>query len=264
MDNTYNWSYGDAGGAGRSNQNAWNSPAWFQNQNQSYGTGGANPLIPILEGAQAGTWSGIGQSSAFANGLEGQRENNINQMLGYLSPGGIQSQLGQVKNGIMQNATQAGQQGAMALKGMGYGDGAAGGAMAGALQQGQNAANSATQQMLSPQNYASVLGAANSVIGQGMQNPLANIAMSYENPIMGQNQFNVATQGQGLLGSLAPILGAATGQGGFLSNLFGSGSGPSMGYSGVGNSSQYSSPVGPVDPSSYWNYYMAQNPNGYY
>jgi hypothetical protein len=187
----------------------WDS---YNQNNRNYGTGGDNPFVPIAQQAQANTWGGIQDASQFANGLEAQRENNLNQQLGFLSQGGIDAAKNQTLNGIWQNAATAANQGAASLKGLGFGDGAGGGILAAMLGQGQTQANQAVQHFSDPSYISSVLQRAYGVIGQGMQNPLAQQAMGYEPYITQQNATNFSQRGQGLLGSISPILGSLAGQ----------------------------------------------------
>lgn len=192
----------------------------YNQNNQNYGTGGDNPFVPIAQQSQANTWGGILSASQFANGLEAQRENNLNQQLGFLSQGGIDAAKNQSLTGIWQNAATAANQGAASLKGLGFGDGASGGILAAMLGQGQTQANQAIQHFSDPNYISSVLQRAYGVIGQGMQNPLAQQAMGYEPYITQQNSTNFSQRGQGFLGSISPILGSLAGQ--FTgSNLFG-------------------------------------------
>jgi len=195
--------------------------------NAAYGTGGTNPFVPIARQAQSNLWGGILGANNYAAGLEPQRESLMNQIIGQLSGGGIQAAAAKSRNNIFQNATQGGNQAAMALKGQGYGDGVSGGMLGAMLGQGVTQANASDQHYSDPSYIASILGQGVGAIGEGMQNPLAGIAEGYEPYITNQNQTNYDQRGQGLLGSIAPILGSYLGgQGG--AGLFGHAGGSGM------------------------------------
>lgn len=209
----------------------------YDTQNKAFGTGGDNPFVPVAQHAQSNLWGGILGASNFANGLEGQREQNINQQLGFLSPSGIQAAAARTRNQIGENAFGAGRQAEGALKGLGYGSGTSAAGLTGSIGQGQTQANLSDQRFSDPEYISSVLQHAYGVIGQGMQNPLAEQAAGYEPYITGQNQTNYNQRGQGFLGQIAPLIGASAGPGGFLSGLFGAGhSRPSGGGYGKGYS----------------------------
>ncbi len=209
------------------------NPQGYNQANQFYGTGGSNPLIPIIGGANAAEYGGMASAANFANGLEGQREGLLTNLLNLQSVGGIQAQAARQANQINAQATNAGTQASSALKGMGYGSGAAGGVLGSSLSQGTNAVNASNAAFNNPQYISSVLKGAYGTIGEGMQNPLLQQAAGYEPLIMGQNEFNYQTRGQGLWGQLAPLLGSYLGGQG---NGGGGGGFGGAGYGGGGGS----------------------------
>lgn len=201
---------GVANASSGSNLYGWN-PNSLNSLNASYGVGGTNPFVNTAQYLQGGALGGIAQAGNYSNGLESQREGLMNQIIGQLSQGGISAAASKSRNQIMQNATQGGVQASQALKGMGYGDGVSGGALAGSIQQGTTQANASDQHYSDPSYIASILGQGANAINQGMQNPLLQQSAGLEPYITGQNQTNYAQQGMGLLGTLAPIIGSYLG-----------------------------------------------------
>jgi len=230
------------------------SPQGLKAQEKAYGTGGDNPLAPIARESQAGLYGGIAQGTQFANNLEPQREGILNNMLGYQSVGGIQSEAARAANAINQNAAQSGNRAALALQGMGYSSGAAGGALASSYQQGANQVNASNQHFYDPAYISSVLQGAYGTVLQGQQNPLLQQAAALEPIITGQNATNYAQRGQGLLGAIAPIAGQIMG-GPLGSRLLGGGS------SSQGPSTVYPQDVG-AGPTYSGSLYPSQNTPG--
>jgi len=212
--------------------------------NAQFGTGGNNPLVPILRGAQAGSYGGVAGATAFGNNLEGPREGILNNLINLNSVGGIQAQAARNANQITENASKTGQQTGLALQGMGLGSGVVGGAVNSAGLQGAAAVNASNQYFNNPAYQSQTLQAGLGAIGQGMQNPLLQQDLSYEPTIMGQNTFNYQTQGQGLWGQIAPLIGSFLGGGGggaLSQQLFGGGSGGGSGGGYFGSPAQMSS-----------------------
>jgi len=204
------------------NTNTWSQAGQKANDNQ-YGVGGDNPFVDAAKHYQSQLWGGIAQGGNFAAGMEGQRENLINQIVGQLSPGGIQASAARQRNSIMENAANAGNQAAMALSGQGYGSGAAGGLLGAMFAKGAAEANASDAKFNDPSYVASVLGQGLGAVNEGMQNPLLGQAAALEPEITQQEQINYQDRGQGLFGQLAPLagqfFGSPDGQG-FLKRAF--------------------------------------------
>lgn len=188
------------------------SAGYTNNQNQ-YNVHGSNDLVSILKRWQLGMVPGLEQQTNYNLGLEGHRENLLNQLFQNLTPASLKAAGDRQKNSIFQNSTRGAAHAAGAAAGAGFGDGAQGGLFAGAVKQGQSQASQVDSHYNDPSYLNQLYGQALGLVNQGMEPTFLQQLLQSNGQVGQQQQFNYDTRGQGLWGDVAPIAGAWAGGG---------------------------------------------------
>jgi hypothetical protein len=167
--------------------------------------------------------SGLTNANAYAaNTLEPARQNNLNNVIGMLSPGNVQAKTQRVAQGMVNQGASIGEQQAKAAQARGYSPEYAQAVRALLASRGQRAANEhiAGEDERLMQN--AMIGA--DIISKSQQNPFLQQFMALAQLIEGRSAQNKADKEKGGLGGILGTLGSLAGMAGGMDfgSLFGS------------------------------------------
>lgn len=159
-------------------------------------------------------FQGAASNAQFAQGLNGQRQSAISQLLNSLSPASQQAQLQGLQNHNTEQAAMQARQASLMNRANGMGDGFNAGTTNQMFGQAARQNNDLAREYASPQHQMAGLQAILQAIGYGQQNPELDELYRMGGVIEQRHQANQQEANSGgFLNSVLPMLGQAAGMG---------------------------------------------------